>query len=382
MNEHEETGSENLPATQGQRQPGGVDPFARMRDHGAMNVGAVAIEQERAIAEAQGQLVLAKRFPRSLTKAHADFMEACSQAAFAQAAFYSVPRAGGKVTGPSIRFAEEVARCFGNFQYGHRELGRTEGKSEVEVFAWDMENNNRSVRQITVMHTLDTQSGPRKLRDQRDIDDRIANVASKQIRGRILALVPKQMVEAGIAKCRATIAGAVDKPISERVRNMATAFQTYGVTIAHLESYLGHSIDTCTLDELINLTGVYNAIKNDGRKPAEYFDVSGSAPTGAASQAAAITQAAAAGAAATPAPAAASKPAAPAATPAPAAASKPAAAAAKPAATPKPTPKPTPAPTPAPPPPQEEGGPPDDIPPEEPQGNGQAGGPRSDDDVF
>lgn len=234
------------------------------------NHGAVAIEQERAIAEAQGQLILAKKFPRNLNEAYAELMEACKLPAFANAAFYSVPRAGGKVTGPSIRLAEEVARCYSNFQYGHRELSRGDGKSEVEVYAWDMEKNNRSIRQITVMHTRDTKEGQVKLRDQKDIDDKIANVASKQVRGRILALLPKWMVEASIEECKKTIAGANDEPVSVRVRKMVAAFAKFGVTVAHLEKHLGHALDETTLDELVDLTGVFNAIR-EGAKASEFF---------------------------------------------------------------------------------------------------------------
>lgn len=234
------------------------------------NHGAVAIEQERAIAEAQGQLILAKKYPRNLNEAYSELLEACKLAPFAQAAFYSVPRAGGKVTGPSIRLAEEVARCYGNFAYGHRELSRGDGKSEVEVYAWDMEKNNRSIRQITVTHTRDTKDGQVKLRDQKDIDDKIANVASKQVRGRILALLPKWMVEAAIDECKKTIAGANDEPVSVRVRKMVAAFGKFGVTVAHLEKHLGHALDETTLDELVDLTGVFNAIR-EGAKPSEYF---------------------------------------------------------------------------------------------------------------
>ena len=56
------------------------------------NVGAVAIEQERAIAEVQGQLILAKRFPRDLNGSYAELMESCSLPAMANQAFYSVPK--------------------------------------------------------------------------------------------------------------------------------------------------------------------------------------------------------------------------------------------------------------------------------------------------
>lgn len=232
------------------------------------NVGAVAIEQERAIAEAQGQLILAKRFPRDLNAAYAELMTACKSKAFAEAAFYSVPNRG---TGPSIRFAEEVARCYGNVEYGHRELSRTNGKSEVEVYAWDKEKNNYSRRQITVMHIVDTKQGPKPCRDQADIDNKIANVASKQMRGRILALMPKWLVEEAIQACKATIAGTNDEPIEARVRKMTQAFAKYGVTTEHLERYIGHSLEHTLLDELVDLTGVYNALR-EGAKASDYFD--------------------------------------------------------------------------------------------------------------
>lgn len=256
-----------------------TNPFGRMMAPAGGNAGAIAIESERAIAEAQGQLVLAKKFPRSMAAATADLMEACKSPEFAASAFYTVPNRG---SGPSIRFAEEVARVYGNFQYGHRELSRSEGKSEVEVYAWDMEKNNYSKRQITVLHVLDTKNGSRRLTDQADIDNRIANVASKQMRGRILALVPKHLVAAGIAECKKTLAGNNDKPISHRVRDMIGAFSRYGVTVEQLEKYLGHKLDDTTLDELVDLTGVFNAIK-DGAKPSDYLsNTEETAATGAA----------------------------------------------------------------------------------------------------
>lgn len=251
--------------TQNQHQ---VSPFGQSRSLSAsVNHGAVAIEQERAIAEVQGQIIIAQRCPRSLAKAQADFLEACKSPDFASTAFYAVPNRG---SGPSIRFMEEAARCFGNFQFGHRELSRTEGKSEIEVYAWDMEKNNRSTRQITVIHVTDTRNGPKILTDQADIDNKIANVASKQMRGRIAALMPKALVAAGIAACKLTIAGGNEEPISARVARMTSAFAKYGVTADHLAKYVGHPLDGITVDELADILGVYNAIK-EGAKPSDYF---------------------------------------------------------------------------------------------------------------
>lgn len=251
-------------------------PNRNLPGHAHMNVGAVAIEEARAIAEVRGQIIIAQQFPRSVAQATADFMEACKSEEFALTAFYSVPNRG---SGPSIRFAEEAARCYGNFQYGHRELSRSEGKSEIEVFAWDVQKNNRSTRQITVMHILDKRGqAPKPLTDQADIDNRIANVASKQMRGRILALLPKAMVAEGVAMAKRTLAGNNEKPVSERVSTMVQVFQkNFGVTAEMLATYIGHPLDNITIDELADLRGVAEALR-DGGKPADYFSVAGAEP--------------------------------------------------------------------------------------------------------
>jgi len=236
----------------------------------SINAGAVSIESDRAVAEAQGQLTLAKRFPRDLIAAHAELMMACKSPSFAAIAFYSKPQGGGKIVGPSIRLAEEVARVVGNFQYGHRELSRDSKKSEVEVFAWDMEKNNYNKRQLTIMHVRDTKEGPKPLRDQADIDMKISNIASKQVRGLILAMMPKWLVEDAVQECKKTLAGTNDEPLETRVRKMTQAFARFGVTTEHLEAYLGHKLDAVLLDELVDLTGIFNALK-DGAPASEYF---------------------------------------------------------------------------------------------------------------
>lgn len=268
----------------------------------SVNTGSVAIEQQRAIAEVQGKIFIAKSFPRNLAAAHAELMSACQLPDLAAIAFYNVPRSGGSVSGPSIRLAEEIARIYGHMDYGHRELSRDADKSEIEVYAWDMQNNNFSRRQITVMHVLDYndkktgQKMSRKLHDQKDIDDRIANIASKQMRGRILALVPKWMVAAAVQQCKNTIAGNSSKPIEARVRDMCTMFAVFGVTVQMLEEYLGHPLASVTVDELVDLHGVYNSISTKELKASEFFGAKEEPEAPASSTISALNQQAAAAA--------------------------------------------------------------------------------------
>ena len=89
-----------------------------------INQGTVAIEASRAIAEAQGKLIIAKRFPRDEVQAYSRVVQACQRKGIAEKAFYSYNRGGGVVSGPTIRFAEELARCWGNIDYGIKELSQ------------------------------------------------------------------------------------------------------------------------------------------------------------------------------------------------------------------------------------------------------------------
>lgn len=252
-------------------------PFTRaMNTQPGVNVGAVSIESERAIAEARGQMQLARMFKRDLNAAYSEVLDACKIPEMAEIAFYSVPQGGQKVTGPSIKLMQMIAAACEHFEWGHRELSRTEataesaGRSEVEVVAWDKQKNNVSKRQITILHVRDTKDGPRRLRDQRDIDNHIANVASKQMRSRLQALLPPWLVEAAIKECQKTLSRTNDEPISSRVRNMTQAFSKFGVNDKHLTEYLGHPLDATTLDELIDLIGIFNAVK-EGAKASEFF---------------------------------------------------------------------------------------------------------------
>ena len=232
-----------------------------------VNQGAVAIESERAVAEARGQMQLAKMFPRDLNQVMLEVTHACKLSAMADVAFYTVKQGGSNVTGASIRLAEQLATSLGNIEWGHRELSRQEGtdtnfgRSEIEVYAWDKEKNVRSTRQITVLHVIDTREGPRRLRDQRDIDNKIANVASKQMRGRLLALLPKWLVEMATQECRKTIAGDNDVPLEQRVRTMVQAFDKFGVKINLLEAFIGKPLKDIIPDDLVDLQGAYSRLK-------------------------------------------------------------------------------------------------------------------------
>ncbi len=246
------------------------NPFAKAQSQ-HISAGAVAIESERAIAEAQGRLLIAKRFPRDEAQAFARVMEACSRASLAEVAHYRFPRAGGTVEGPSIRLAEELARCWGNIAYGLRELSRREGESEMEAYAWDQQTNVVSTQTFTVRHLRDKKGGAERLRDERDIYEVTANMGSRRLRARILAVLPPDLVDAAVAQCAETMRNGGGKPLPDRIRDMVVGFSRIGVSAAMLSEKLGKPLDAATPDDLVALRGVFTAIRDNASSITEQF---------------------------------------------------------------------------------------------------------------
>lgn len=248
------------------------NPF-RAPANSRINAGAVTIESSRAIAEAQGKLIIAKNFPRNEYEAYAKAIEACKRRSLAEKAIYSYPRGKETITGPSIRLAEELARCWGNIDFGIKELSQKEGESEMQAYCWDMETNTMSSQTFVVAHVRDTKYGAKKLTEQRDIYENNANMAGRRLRARILAVLPPDLVEKAVLECRKTLSGNNDTPISDRIKGMVIAFEKFGIKVDTIEKRLGRKIDSMTNEDITEYVGIYNSLKDGNTSVSEWFDV-------------------------------------------------------------------------------------------------------------
>lgn len=247
-----------------------VNPFQRNAP-AHVNAGSTEVEIQRAVAEVQASLMIAKARPRDQAQAYMNVIESCRRPSFASKAFYAFPRGGQSVTGPSIRFAEELARLWGNIEYGMRELSNRDGETEMEAFCWDLETNTKSKQSFTVKHERDTRQGKQTLTDQRDIYELGANLGSRRVRARILAVLPPDLVEAAVEECRRTLSGEGTGNFTDRVKNMLKAFQSLGVTKAHIEARIGKPVMELLPDEFADLIAIYNSMKDGFSKASEWF---------------------------------------------------------------------------------------------------------------
>ena len=115
---------------------------------------ATAIELSRAEAEVKAAVFVAQHSPRNVEVAVDEMRFACRQLALAEKAFFSYPRAGETVSGPSIHLARELALIWGNIQHGTMELSRDTdlGQSEILAYAWDLQRNSRSSQIFIAPH--------------------------------------------------------------------------------------------------------------------------------------------------------------------------------------------------------------------------------------
>lgn len=237
------------------------------------NETAIAVEQSRAIQEVQGAIVMAKKFPRNETACFAKIIESCKRKSLAESAMYSYPKGSTKVTGPSIRMAETLAKYWGNIQFGIVELSQQKGASEVLAYAWDLETNTRQIKQFTVNHSRYSKAGGvMKLTDPRDIYEMTANQGARRLRACILGVMPSDIIESAIEECEKTLRGDNAVPLTDRVRACIAKFAELGVTQEMIEKRFNHKIEAIDVHELVALAKIFNSLRDNMAKIEDYFE--------------------------------------------------------------------------------------------------------------
>ncbi|HEX4830292.1 MAG TPA: hypothetical protein VH478_04280 [Trebonia sp.] len=223
-----------------------------------------AVEQSRAIAEVQAQVIVAQQMPRDIGRADLDMRRSCNMKGLAEKAFYRYSRAGSQISGPSVQLARELARCWGNIQYGITELRRDDdhGQSEMLAFAWDLETNTRSATTFIVQHVRDAGGRQKQLTEQRDIYENNANNGARRLREMIFAILPGWYTEDAVAACYATLAG--DKSDGDTVEQRADAavarYGKQGITLGQLENKLGAPRSRWSPSDLAQLAVIWRSI--------------------------------------------------------------------------------------------------------------------------
>jgi len=238
-----------------------------------------AAAQAKAMVESR--YVMAMRNPRNWDQVRLDVLKECSRPSFAhnKSAFYRKPIGQG-VEGLGIRFVEVALRCMKNVLIEIPMVHEDDRKEVFRVSVTDLENNITYPMDVKVSKTVE-RSKPaedgsfisvRKNSYGKDVytvpanDDDLLNkrlaMISKAIRTLGLRVIPGDIqdeAEATILKIRKD--AAAKDPDGER-KKICDAFAAMGVKATSLAEYLGHDIAQSSPQELVDLRGLYGAIRD------------------------------------------------------------------------------------------------------------------------
>lgn len=230
----------------------------------------------RQMQEVQGQIVMAKRFPRNEVDSYNRIMRACQRRSLAEKAEYEYPRGGQKVTGPSIRLAEVAAQNWGNIDFGIVELEQRNGESQVMAYAWDLETNTRQTKIFSVPHIRSTKKGNVPLTDPRDIYEMVANQGARRMRSCILGIIPGDVIESALDQCHKTLEGVEQRPLIDVIKEVSLYFQRdFNVPVEALEKYIGCKSEAFSMNDCLRLRKVYVSLKDGMAKREEVFELPG-----------------------------------------------------------------------------------------------------------
>ena len=234
-----------------------------------------AVEQSRAVAQVQAAMLVAQQCPRDVPSALTEMRDSCKIQRLADKAFFRYRRGGEPVSGPTIHLARELARCWGNIEYGLIEMRRDDehGQSEMQAFAWDLQRNTRNASTFIVPHGRYTRDdGYKPLLDPRDVYENNANNGARRVREAIFAVLPRWFTDEAQDICMQTLENGGGLPLATRITNCIEQFADGGVTLDQLERKLGAPSSRWTAVELAQLAVILGSLKRGEVRVQDEFE--------------------------------------------------------------------------------------------------------------
>jgi hypothetical protein len=253
------------------------NPFAAPAEIRPAAQGLISVEQQRAVAEVQARMLIARANPRDPMRAVDQILQDCTRVSLAEGALYQYARGGTDISGPSIKLAESIARRWGNIASGIKEVERRDGYSECIAYSWDLETGYYDERQFHVRHWRDTKQGGYRVTDERDIYEMIANMGQRRKRAVLLAVIPGDVVEAAVQQCEETLHTKADTS-PEAIRKMVEAFAEFGVTKEQIEARCQRRLEAIRPAQIVMLRRIYASLKDEMSAPGDWFEPAAGSP--------------------------------------------------------------------------------------------------------
>lgn len=210
-------------------------------------------------SEVNQQIATAKRFPRAAQRVPDEILAMVTESEeAAQECIYALKKGGSEIIGPTARFAEIVASCWGNSRYAARIIEEGERFVTAQGVFHDLERN--IYLSIEIKRRITSSTGARYNDDM--IQTTSSAAISIALRNAILKGVPKTAWGPGYAKALALISGTFES-IERRRTAALEAFKRMGADQDMVLKLVDREkvVDLEPHDLLI-LRGTLNAIKD------------------------------------------------------------------------------------------------------------------------
>jgi len=235
----------------------------------------------QAKAMVESRYIMAMRNPRNWDQVRQDLIKECERPAFAhnKSTYYKKPIGNG-VEGLGIRFVEVALRCMRNVLIEANMIFEDDQKEIHRVSVTDLESNVTYPLDVKVTKTVERSKpaddgsfiSARKnsygnmtytipAQDDELLNKRGAMI-SKAVRTLGLRIIPGDLCDEAekiIKEIR--LDKAAKDPSAER-KLIVDSFSDIGVKAVDLVEYLGHSIEQCSPTQLVDLRGIYGAIRD------------------------------------------------------------------------------------------------------------------------
>jgi len=214
-------------------------------------------------AEISEAIATARRFPRSLSQVKQAMMSfATLDQETAEACFYTLPRGGKTIQGPSVRLAEIAVSSYGNLRAGSRILQTvTTGDNPhvvIQAVAMDLEKN--------VSVSIEKRRRITKKKSKESIDEDDINLAANAgsaiaFRDAVFKVIPLALIKPVFEAAKKVAIGDA-RTLNDR---RAKAFETFAKMGVPKEKVLAvlqkKAVEDVGLEDLETLLGLHNAIK-------------------------------------------------------------------------------------------------------------------------
>lgn len=211
------------------------------------------------------QIATAKRYPRNLTRCVDELVSmATIDADTAMECYYTLPRAGKQIEGPSIRLAELALSTWTNVLGGSRVLEIGDQYVVAQGVFWDLEKNVRYTNEVR--RRITDKNGKRY---SEDMIVTTANAACAiAVRNAVFKGIPQAIWKQAYKAAQETAVGT-QKTLGTRRDKMVDYFTGLGVSEERICAVVNRqAIEEITLKDLKVLIGLASAIR-DGDTTAE-----------------------------------------------------------------------------------------------------------------